>query len=137
MAQAYFHALDEQDYEEAYQFMSPSLRDKLSFEQFTTERKNTDAKFGKPSTRLVKNVSWYPGATNDGTGLAAAIDFYGTLRNDQKFCGYIALVEMEPSKFSLMRNDTTFVDPNVVKQLTKAQQIEFLNRPGCKHFLEE
>lgn len=137
MAQNYFQALDEQDYEAAYRFMSPSLREHLSFEQFTAERQNTDAKFGKPKTRLVKNVSWYPGATNSGTGIAAAIDFYGVFKSEHKFCGYIALVEIEPAKFALMRNDTTFVDPNLVKQLTKAQQIEFLNRPGCKHFLEE
>lgn len=135
-AMEYFTALDEQDYETAYEMLTPSMQRMASAADFGKLYAQKRKEHGAAAKRKIAGVSWYPKGSAVGSGVAAAIDFSGITEPGKVFCGYVAFVEMKADHFLLLRDDTTYFSPAMVAKMDAPRRTRFLDRPGCRQLLK-
>ena len=136
-ANAYFQMIDAGRFETAFTIFAPSVRTRLSVDQYAQYWRDTRRRAGALIDRRYTKVTWYPKGGSEGTGLAVAIDYEGSYSRSNVYCGFVAMVEMPTGVFEVLRDDIVLLDTATLRKMPPQVRIQMFNRPGCRRFLAD
>lgn len=137
LANAFFAAMDDQRFDDARGMMTPGMQNSIDPAHLRQAKAGQRARYGKVTQRRVASVSWYPNGSQEGTGVAAGVDFQAQTEGGGYLCGYLAIIERMPGEFEVLRHDSTAFLLKDAKTMSNAKLIELLDRPGCRVFLKQ
>lgn len=114
---AYFAAKDGRKYQEAYALFSPSQKEAVPFDQWSSQLDEFNLKAGDVRSRTIRKISWYKDPPRNKPGLYAAVDFSSVFANVDVHCGYVAWQEQADGAFLLVREEQNFVDKATQQKL--------------------
>lgn len=139
-AAAYFQAKESGDYAGAYAMHSPQFKKALPFELFQKLTREFNLAAGGIKKRDMYLVTWTENPPGALPGHYAAIDFIGSFKNIDKYCGYIILQQMPKGEMLVIRAEENFVTKEHEQQITaqspqKLQEVwEQLSRKYCPNY---
>lgn len=121
LSNAYFAALDEGRYAEAYAMISPEMIGGATLSDWTRSEKTQAATYGTVRDRRIGRLTWYSNPPDVPAGHYGAVDYVAS-RAEGEECGYLIWYRPTPdAAFVLSRRETTFL-PHGLDRATRAAQ---------------
>ncbi|QYF92640.1 DUF4019 domain-containing protein [Massilia sp. PAMC28688] len=130
--QLYFDAKDHGRHSGAYDLMSPSMRQSISFSTWRDRAAAFNVKAGPVRQRVISNVTWYRDPPQVPPGLYAAVDFTSKFAEIDLHCGFLAWHEQSDGKFVLVREEENYLDRKTMQSLTPADLAKIERGFRCK-----
>jgi hypothetical protein len=128
----YFAAKDGRRYKEAYELLSPALKQVTPFERWSAVAEDLNSKMGQVLHRDIKKITWYKNPPQAAPGTYAAVDFSSQFTNANIHCGYLVWFEQGDGSFVMVREEVNFID-KATEQKLKPDELERARAKfGCK-----
>ncbi len=127
----YFALKDTAKYDQAYALYADTFRQTTNFDTWRTMSVGTAEKLGPMNGRTIKRLVWYKDPAGAQPGVYAAIDFSGTSRNADFYCGYIVWRQQPNNSFALVREEQNILDKATAEKLSPSELEKARVQIGC------
>lgn len=124
---AYWSALDAQDYDRAYAMYAPATQAMISHDEFVGYEQQRMRESGANVERRVMRTTVYDNPQNaPAPGIYVAFDFVARFAIADRSCGYIILHQPGPGEaFRIMRSEQSFTDnPSAARAREQGQSAD-------------
>jgi hypothetical protein len=128
---AYFSAKDGRRYQEAYAQLSPTQKQTMPFERWSSSAEDFNSKAGEVHRRSIKKITWYKDPARPEPGVYAAADFSSQFANADVHCGYVVWHEQADGSFLLVREEQNFIDKTTEQRLKPGELEKVRAQFGC------
>lgn len=121
------------DFEGAYRMLSTEMQGFVPFGKWSAQNEAANRETGKLKDMEVWRVTVYDRPANaPRPGIYVAADYEGTYRKGAIHCGYLIWFGVSDRQFAITREETGYLQPEVLASLEPERAREFRRQMKCK-----